>query len=86
MPEPVLSRAPLPLMPPEKAVLVLAPPVVRVALPRVTLPAPASDPTAWLRLARSSVAPLATVTALLMPKVLTAPAFRVPDDTVVAPP
>ncbi len=85
MPLPVLARPPVPESTPEKVVPASLPPAVRVALPRATLPAPASEPMAWFRLARSSVAPVATVVALPPAKVLTAPAFRVPADTVVLP-
>src|SRR5262249_57294425 len=43
-PAPILVNPPLPETPPENVVLVLSLPVVSVAEPRVTLPAPASDP------------------------------------------
>ena len=65
--------------------LVLSPFVVSVAVPSVTLPAPASEPMVWLKLARSSVAPEATVNALLCAKAFAAPACSVPALTAVAP-
>jgi hypothetical protein len=52
---------PLPDMLPENVVLVPSLPLVSVAVPSVTAPAPASEPTVWLKPLRSSTAPLATV-------------------------
>ena len=72
-------------MPPENVVLVLSMPVVSVAEPSVTAPAPASEPMVWLKPARLSVAPLATVNALLAENALVAPAASVPALTAVAP-
>jgi hypothetical protein len=69
---------PLPEMVPENLVLVLSLPVVSVAAPSVTAPAPASEPMVWLKLLRSSVAPLAIVNALNGDSALTAPACKVP--------
>jgi hypothetical protein len=66
-------------------VLVLSLPVVSVAAPSATLPAPASEPIDWLKLARLSVPPLATVNALKGAKVFVAPACKVPALTLVAP-
>ncbi|NDB20055.1 MAG: hypothetical protein EB020_04170, partial [Proteobacteria bacterium] len=43
----------------------LSPPTVKLAEPSVTSPAPASEPIVSLKLARSNVASLATVTAIL---------------------
>ena len=85
MPVPTLVRLPVPEMMPEKVVLVLLAPADRAALPSVTEPAPASDPIDWLKLARASVAPAATVVALFDPKALAIPARKVPALTVVAP-
>jgi hypothetical protein len=59
-----LVRPPVPEIVPENVVLMLSLPVVSVAEPSVTPPAPASEPMLWLKLASSSVAPLATVNAL----------------------
>lgn len=61
MPLPVLVREPVPLRMPPK--LLLAMPVVKAALPRVTLPAPASEQRVSLLLFRLRVAPEATKTA-----------------------
>jgi hypothetical protein len=77
--------APVPEIVPENVVLVLSLPVASVAEPSATEPAPASEPTVWLKFARLRVAPLATVTALLGAKVFAAPACNVPALTVVAP-
>ena len=78
-------RPPAPEIVPEKMVLVLSLPVVSVAEPSVTPPVPASEPIVWLKLARASVAPLATVKALNGENALTAPACSVPAFTPVAP-
>ncbi len=85
MPLPILVNPPEPEIAPENVVLVLLLPVVSVADPSVTLPAPASEPMLWLKLARLSVAPLATVNALLDEKAFVAPACSVPTLTAVAP-
>ena len=76
----------MPPIEPENVVLVLSLPVASAALPSVTAPPPASEPIDWLKPARSSVAPEATVTALPLPRVLAMPAFSVPAETLVAPP
>ena len=73
MPPPTLVKPPLPEMVPRNVVLVPSLPVVSVADPSVTLPAPASEPMVWLKLARSSVAPAATVNALNGANALIAP-------------
>ena len=86
MPLPLLAR--LPLLPdtmPLKVVLVSSPPVVSVALPSATLPAPANEPMLSLLPARLSVAPAATVMALASDRLSAAPLARVPAATVVAP-
>ena len=72
---------------PEKVVEVLLPPVVSVAaVPlSVTIPAPARLPMLLLKPARSIVAPLASVTAELLPKALVDPALSVPPLITVAP-
>ena len=84
-PIPTLVRPPEPEITPENVVLVLSLPVVSVAAPSVTLPAPASEPMVWLKLFRSSVAPLATVNALNGENAFVAPACSVPAFTLVAP-
>jgi hypothetical protein len=84
VPVPILVSPP-PEIVPEKVVLVLSLPVVSVAEPSVTLPAPAREPMVWLKLARLSVAPLATVNALDDDKAFVAPAASVPALTAVAP-
>ena len=85
VPVPAFVRPPVPEMTPEKPVSVLLPPAVSVPEPSVTLPAPASEPTAWLKLLRSRVWPAATVWALLEENALTAPALSVPSLIAVAP-
>src|SRR5262245_25896685 len=84
---PATERAcePPPLMAPENVVLVPSPPAVSVAVPSVTLPAPASEPIDCAKLLRLSVAPVATVTALAGDKVFVAPACSMPAFTFVAP-
>jgi hypothetical protein len=77
--------APVPEIVPENVVLVLSLPVVNVAAPSVTEPAPPSEPMVWLKLLRSSVAPDATVNALPDAKALAAPARSMPALTAVAP-
>src|SRR4051812_25316713 len=73
-PAPILVTPPEPAITPEKLVFVLSLPVVSAAEPRVTLPASASEPIVWLKLARLSAAPLATVYALLAENAFAAPA------------
>lgn len=72
---------------PEKILDVLSPPVISVAAPPLllTVPAPASEPIAFEKPARSSTAPPATVTAELLPKALVDPACSVPASTMVGP-
>src|SRR5262249_57826949 len=73
---------------PENVVDVLSPPVVSVlllALPLVTVPAPASEPIVSLKLLRASVAPEAIVKALFCAKVFVAAACSVPALPLVAP-
>jgi hypothetical protein len=74
VPPPILMRLPVPPIVPAKIVLVLSLPVVKLADPSVTLPAPASEPMVWSKLPRLSVAPDATVKALLGAKAFAAPA------------
>ena len=85
VPAPILVSPPMPDIVPENVVLVLSLPVVSVAEPSVTLPAPASEPMVWLKPSRSSVAPLATVNALPAENAFAAPACSVPALTAVAP-
>ena len=85
VPVPILVSPPVPAIVPENVVLVLSLPVVSVAAPSVTLPAPASEPMLWLKPARLRVAPPATVNALNGANALTAPACSVPALTAVAP-
>ena len=61
VPLPVLMRPPEPDRPPENTVDLSLPPVVNVADPVVTEPAPASEPISWLKLFSASVAPVSTV-------------------------
>ncbi len=84
-PVPILVRPPAPVIPPENVVLVLSLPVVSVAEPSVTAPAPASEPSVWLKPARAKVAPDATLYELLGEKAFTTPACSVPTLTKVAP-
>ena len=67
VPEPSFVRLPVPVMLPENVVDVSFEPAVRVALPRSTVPAPASDPIVSEILLKSIVAPLATVNAVCVP-------------------
>ena len=76
VPVPILLRPPAPEIVPENVVLVLSLPVVSVAEPSVTEPAPASEPMVWLKLLRSRVAPLATVKAVKGENAFVAPACR----------
>ena len=85
VPFPILARPPVPDITPEKIVLVLSLPVVRIAEPSVTLPAPATEPTIWLNPLRLSVAPDATLKALNSENALAIPACKVPMLTEVAP-
>ena len=91
MPDPILVRpsAPAPFCnTPLKLVELLSPPVVRTAAAALLLmidPAPESEPTLFERPCRSSVAPLATVTAELLPNALVEAAPNAPALTVVAP-
>ena len=54
---------PVPLITPEKAVLVLSPPVVKIPVPIVTKPVPATDPTLSLKLFKSNLPSELIVTA-----------------------
>jgi hypothetical protein len=86
VPEPDLVMLPVPpLMSPENVVDALLPPVVRFTPPTATTPPPASEPTAWLKLPRSSVAPAATVTAEEEPMALLTLSVMTPPLTAVAP-
>ncbi len=87
VPLPLFVRPPVPLMAPEKVVEVLSPPVFKVPLPSSTLPAPASEPMVLLKLFRSYVAPLATLTlsAELEGTPSALPSLKVPALMVVAP-
>src|SRR5262249_47869570 len=85
LPVPILVRPPVPAMAPEKVVFVLSPFAVRVAEPKVTLPPPGREPMVWFKLARSRVAPDATVNALAAENAFAAPACSVPALTAVAP-
>ena len=83
MPVPVLVRPPVPDRTPEKLLVLLSAPVVRVSS-SVTEPAPASEPMVSAA-ARIRVAPDSTVTALLSPIAEPPSVVRKPPDTVVAP-
>src|SRR3954452_19606930 len=85
VPAPILVKPPVPPMEPDKIVLVLSLPVVSIALPSATLPAPASEPIDWLKLLRSRAAPLATVNELNGEKAFAPPACKVPTFPAVAP-
>jgi len=84
VPEPVFVRLPAPEITPVTSVDVPFPPKVRVFAPNATPPAPAKEPMVSLA-DRVSVAPEATVTALL--SWIAEPPLRVrpPADTVVEP-
>ena len=90
VPDPACAKlsAPVPSCnTPPNVVLALSPPLVSVAAApvSVTVPAPASEPMLLENPPRSSVAPLATVTAELEPKADVEPACSAPALTVVAP-
>ena len=75
-------------MAPEKAVVALAPPVVKVtaaAALSVIVPEPAREPMLTELPARSRVEAPATDTAELLPNAVADPACNVPALTVVAP-
>jgi hypothetical protein len=63
----------------------LFPPVVSVPDPKVTTPAPASEPTVFEKPFRSNVAPEATVSADELGTALFNPRRRAPPLTVVVP-
>jgi len=81
---PLLITLPAPLITPPKVVSAVLF-AVSTALPSVTLPAPARLFAVWLKLFRSSVAPLATVTALLVAKAFATPLCSVPALISVGP-
>ena len=85
MPVPAFVTPPVPERAPLNVVAVLFPPVVMRPEPRRTLPAPASEPMVSLKLLKSSVAPLATVTAVALESVSFTPRRSVPALMVVAP-
>ena len=85
VPIPCFVRPPVPLITPEKMVEELSPPAVRMPVPSVTLPAPASEPIVSLKLFRLNVAPPTTVRALVSAMRLAAPSVSVPTFTFVAP-
>ncbi len=63
----------------------LSPPAVRMPVPSVTVPAPASEPIVSAKLFRLKVAPPATVRALVSAMRFAAPKVSVPALMVVAP-
>ena len=75
----------MPEITPLKVVSASLPPAVKVALPSVRLPPPATEPTVSAKPFKSQVAPLATVTAVLSCKIPAAPLFMVPAFTLVVP-
>src|SRR5436190_13431075 len=83
-PDPDFTNPPVPLITPEKRVLLLSAPASSLPAPSATLPAPDSDPTVWLKPLRSSAAGAATWTAPL-PNAFTAPARSTPSLTSVPP-
>ena len=89
VPDFVKDRVPLPFCStPEKNVDVLSPPAVSVrepAAPLVTVPPPDNEPIVSVKLLRSYVAPVATVTALVSGMTLMAPSRKVPALILVAP-
>ena len=82
---PAFVKPPVPERTPEKVVEVLLPPAVREPAPRVTLPAPAREPTVSEKPARLKVAPEFTLRAVVSASRLAAPRARVPADRVVEP-
>ena len=86
VPDFVMLLAPVPVTVPENVVEVLSAPTVSAPpLPRVTLPAPASEPMVSLLALTSNVAPLATTTAVVLARALLAPSCTVPALIMVAP-
>ena len=84
-PVPTFVRPPAPDIAPLKVVLAWLPPAVKVALPRVMLPAPAMEPTVSAKPFRSQVAEFATVTAVPSCSTPAAPLRKVPAFTAVLP-
>jgi len=85
VPAPILVRPPVPEIAPENVVLVLSLPVVNVPAPSVTEPAPASEPTVWLKLLRSKVPPAFTVSAPVGARLPPGPSCNVPALMIVPP-
>ena len=91
VPPPALTKPPVPLITPAKAVSVLLPPVVKVPAPSVTLPPvappPAKEPMLTLLPFKSRTTPavLARVTAELLPNAVALPACKVPPLRAVSP-
>ncbi|ULA65794.1 MAG: hypothetical protein LZF86_250052 [Nitrospira sp.] len=85
VPVPDLLIPPAPDNTPLKLVLVLILPVLSVPLPSEMLPAPATEPTALLKLFKSHVAPDATVTAEKRGTTSVAPLRSMPACTMVLP-
>ena len=82
----LLIDPPTPEIAPEKVVeLELSLPRVRLAVPRVTFPAPASEPMVLLKWFRAKVFPLAMVNAEFGESAVVEPAWMIPLLTVVAP-
>jgi hypothetical protein len=84
-PFPVLVRLPVPDITPEYVVEELSPPTVKLPLPSEMSPRPEIEPTTSLKLARSSVAPLAIATAVSSDHLSLPPSLSVPAEIVVAP-
>ena len=85
VPAPILVRPPVPEIVPENVVLVLSPPVVNVPAPSVTEPAPASEPTVWLKLLRSKVPLAFTVSAPVGAWLTPGPSCNVPALMMIPP-
>lgn len=84
VPAPAFTKLPLtPLIIPLNVELFV--PVVKVPDPKVTLPDPINAAIVLLKLFKSNVAPLLTVTLVVLGNALVVPTCNVPLLTVVAP-
>src|SRR5262249_5796701 len=81
---PTLMKLPEPLNVPLK-VVEFASPSVKLPLPRLSVPAPDSSATAWLKLFRSKGPEEPSDRTLVLTRALLVPSRRVPPLTVVGP-
>lgn len=83
VPLPDFTKPPVPLRIPAKVEEFA--PVVRMPLPRVTVPEPETEAMAVLLLAKAKIAPVAMLTSVLAERRLRPPSERVPKLIAVAP-